>query len=102
MAGVQEVPGEQSAPAPELDDEAVTLAHRCEQGRDSGCARVGMEPVPAVVDQREIVPVIGIVDLVHAPRVQFTPSCKTETMTRMMSTTLQNRAKYPKNSYSDV
>ena len=93
MAAVEEVPGEQSAPAPDLDDQAVTCTHRFEERRDPGCARVGVECVPAVVHQREIVPVIGIVDPVHQPRVQFTPSCKTETMTRMMSTTLQNRLK---------
>ena len=93
MAGVEEMSGEQSAPTPELDDQAVPLTNRCKQGRDPGCAGVGVEPVPAVVHQREVVAVIGIVDLVHQPRVQFTPSCKTETMTRMMSTTLQNRLK---------
>ena len=93
MAGVEEVPGEQSAPASELEHEAVALTNRREQGRDPGCARVGVERVAAVVHEREIVPVIGIVDPVHQPCVQFTPSCKTETMTRMMSTTLQNRLK---------
>ena len=63
MAAVKEVPGEQPAPAPELDDQAVTCTHRCEQRRDPGCARVGVERVAAVVHLCEVVPVIGIAAL---------------------------------------
>ncbi len=49
--------------------------------------------MPAVVHQREVVAVIGLSVAVHAGPPQFTPSCRTETMTRMMSTTLQKRLK---------
>jgi hypothetical protein len=41
-------------------------------------------------------PVVGVRSGTDAPSstaIQFTPSCKTETMTRMMSTTAQNKLK---------
>src|SRR5262249_47731005 len=65
MAGVQQVPGQEPAPAPDLDDEPATLADGTEQPEDSRSAGVGVEPEPQVVDPREVRPVVRRRRLVH-------------------------------------
>ena len=65
MAGVDEIAGEQTAPAAELDDQAVAIAHRLEKLQHAGRAVVGVEPEPEVVDQREVGSVVGLVRRLH-------------------------------------
>ncbi len=62
-AGVDEIPGEQPAPTPELQHQPVPLAHRCQPLDDPRGAEVGVEPEASVVHEREVGPVVG---LVHA------------------------------------
>ena len=61
VPGVDEVAGEQSAPAPEFEHEPIALAHRCEQLEDAGGAQIGVEAVPEVVHEGEVGAVVGLV-----------------------------------------
>ena len=56
VSRLDEVPGEEAAPAAELEDDAA--AHGLEERKDSGRAGVGMEAEAEVVHQREIVAVV--------------------------------------------
>jgi hypothetical protein len=62
---VDQVSSEEPAPAPELDDQAVPLAHGLQQLEDPGRAVVGVEAETEVVDQREVAAVVGHVALGH-------------------------------------
>ena len=57
MSSLDEVTGQEAAAAPELEDEPA--AHGLEQRQDSRRAGIGVEAEAEVVDQREIVAVIG-------------------------------------------
>ena len=56
----RQVPGEETAAAPDLEDHASALAYGFEERQDPGRAIVGMEPEPAVVHEGEIPPVVGV------------------------------------------
>src|SRR5438874_99707 len=58
VAGVEQVPGQQTAAAPQLEHEAVSLAHGLEQGQDPGRRGVSVEPEPQVVHEGQIVAVV--------------------------------------------
>ena len=58
VTGVDQVPREQPAPAPDLDHQAVPREHGLEQCEHPGRASVGVEPEPTVVDEREIASVV--------------------------------------------
>lgn len=66
MAGVDEVPSEQSAPAAELDYQPVAFPNRPEQLDHARRAVVRVKPEPQVVHEREVGPVIRLVGLRHA------------------------------------
>ncbi len=57
--GIDQVGSEQSAPAADLDDQAVALSHRLEQPEDAWRAGVGVEPETEMVDECQVVPVVG-------------------------------------------
>ena len=57
VAGLDEMPGEEPAPAAELDDE--TAAHGLEQRENPWRAGVGMEAEAEVMHQRQVVSVVG-------------------------------------------
>ncbi len=65
MARVHQKPGQEPAPAAELDDEPVAITDRTQQLEDAGGAVVGVEPEPEVVDEREVGPVVGLAGLRH-------------------------------------
>ena len=56
VSGLEEAPGEEAAPAAELENEAA--AHRLEEREDARCGGVGVEDEAEVVQQREIVAVV--------------------------------------------
>ena len=56
VSRLDEMPGEEAAPAAELEDEAA--AHGLEEREDARAAGVGMEAEAEVVHQREIVAVV--------------------------------------------
>lgn len=64
-ARVHQKPGQQPAPAAELDDKPIALPDRPQQFEDAGRALVGVEPEPEVVDEREVRPVRGLAGLRH-------------------------------------
>ena len=65
MTRVDQVSSEESAPAAELDDLAVALAHRRQQAEHPGRTFVRVEAEPEMVDQREVAAVVGDVGLGH-------------------------------------
>src|SRR5207302_3518759 len=58
LAGLEQVPGQQTAAAPQREHEAVSLAHGLEQGQDPGRRGVSVEPEPQVVHEGEVVAVV--------------------------------------------
>jgi hypothetical protein len=65
LTRVDQVSSEEPAPAAELDNQTVALAHGLQQLQDPGRAVVGVETEPEVVDQREVAAVVGHVALGH-------------------------------------
>jgi len=61
VSGLDEVAGEQTTSAPDLDHEAVTFTNRGQEVDDGRRTGVGVESEPEVMDQGEIGAVIGIV-----------------------------------------
>ena len=59
MAGVDEVLRQESAAAAELEHDALAVEHRLQQPENAGRAHVGVEPEPQVMDEGEVVPVVG-------------------------------------------
>ena len=60
MPRVDEVAREQPAPAPDLDDDTASRAHRLEQRQDAGRTVVGVEPETEVVHEGELAPAVRI------------------------------------------
>lgn len=54
VAGVEQVPGEEAAAAPQLEHHAGTGADRFEEGQDARRAQVGVEAEPEVVGSGEV------------------------------------------------
>ncbi len=59
MACVDQVPGEEATPTPELDDKALARPHGFEQGEDAGRTQVGVSRVAQMVYEGEVPPVVG-------------------------------------------
>ena len=59
MPGVDQMPGQKAAAAPQLEDPSAALAYGLEQRQDPRRAGVGMEPEAQVVDEGEVLPVVG-------------------------------------------
>ena len=62
-SGINEIGGEQPAPTANLDNQSITLSHGLEEPEDPRCARVSVESKAPMVDEREVVSVIGCVSL---------------------------------------
>jgi hypothetical protein len=74
VARFDEVARQRARAAAELEDETFPLANRLEQRHDARCASVGMEPVPEVVHEGEIAPVVRLSgDVENVTRVRFPP-----------------------------
>jgi hypothetical protein len=58
MSRLDEVTRQRAAAAAELEHEASPLANRLEQAQDARRACLGMEPVPEVVREGQIAPVV--------------------------------------------
>src|SRR5688572_17027072 len=70
MAGIEEMPGEQPAPAPHLQHEAAPLPNGLQLRQDPRGAGVGVKSEPQMVNQRQIRPVVAHrPNLVTATRV---------------------------------
>ena len=74
VSGVDQVPREQSASAPDLDDQAVPCEHGLERCEHPGSARVGVEPEPAVMNEREIAPVVRRAGRLHVGHPKSPPA----------------------------
>jgi hypothetical protein len=61
MPRIDQVPGQQTAPASELHDEAVAFQDGCEQREDPRCAVVGVEPEAEVMDASQVGAVVGLI-----------------------------------------
>ena len=60
MAGVDEVAGEEPAAAPELQHDTASLPHRPQEGEDPRRAGMGMESEAQMVDERQVLTVVGV------------------------------------------
>ena len=58
MSSVEEMPGENTTPTADLNDQASSLAYGLEPLQDAWCASVGMEAQPTVMHERQIPPVV--------------------------------------------
>jgi len=61
VAGIHQVPRQESTAAPHFEHQPVARQHRFEQLEDSGRAQVGMEPEAPMVHEREIGSVVRLV-----------------------------------------